>query len=88
MTIGFPCPLTPLEKGSRRLAGDEGYEGGFVDHYIEGVIYPDRYGSTLRALAVMTIVAGYGGLRRRRYGSIATCRRSGSAADARQRTAS
>lgn len=87
VTIGFPCPLTPLEKGLRRLAGDEGYEGGFVDHYIEDVIYPDRYSSTLRALAVVTVVAGYGGLRRRRCGSTATRRRSGSAADAGQRTA-
>ena len=87
VTIGFPCPLTPLEKRLRRLAGDEGYEGGFVDHYIEDVIYPDRYSSTLRAIAVVTIVVGYGGLRRKRYGSIATCRRSGNAADAGQRTA-
>lgn len=75
--IGFPCPLTPLEKGLRRLAGDEGYEGGFVDHYIEDVIYPDRYSSILRALAVVTIVTGYGGLRRKWYGPIATCRPSG-----------
>jgi hypothetical protein len=62
VTIGFPCPLTPLEKGLRRLAGDEGYAGGFVDHYIEDVVYPDEYSVVLRALAVVTIVAGYLGL--------------------------
>jgi hypothetical protein len=82
VTIGFPCPLTAIEKGSRRLAGSEGYEGGFVDHYLEDVIYPARYSSMFRALAVVTIVAGYGGLRRKWYGSIATCRPSGLAADA------
>ncbi|MEO7837213.1 MAG: DUF2784 domain-containing protein [Acidimicrobiales bacterium] len=65
VTIGFPCPLTPLEKGLRHLAGDAGYEGGFVDHYMEGVIYPDKYSFFLRALAVVTIVAGYLGLRHR-----------------------
>ena len=65
VTIGLPCPLTPLEKGLRHLAGDAGYEGGFVDHYIEDVIYPDEYSVVLRALAVVTIVAGYLGLPRR-----------------------
>lgn len=59
VVIGFPCPLTPLEKGLRRRAGDQGYDGGFVDHYIEGVIYPDEYSSILRALALVVIVAGY-----------------------------
>ena len=64
VAIGFPCPLTPLEKGLRRMAGDEGYRGGFVDHYIEDVIYPDEYSAVLRGLAGVTIVAGYVGFRR------------------------
>lgn len=63
--IGFPCPLTALEKGLRRLAGVGGYEGGFVDRYIEGVVYPERYTGVLRALAVAAIVIGYAGVRRR-----------------------
>ncbi len=66
VVIGFPCPLTPLEKALRRLAGGEGYQGGFVDHYIEDVIYPDEYSVALRAVAVAAIVVGYLGLRRRR----------------------
>jgi uncharacterized protein DUF2784 len=64
VAIGFACPLTPLEKALRRLAGDEGYDGGFVDHYIENVIYPDQYSFALRGLALVTIVSGYIGLRR------------------------
>lgn len=63
--IGVSCPLTGLEKGLRRIAGTEGYEGGFVDHYIEDVVYPGEYTLLLRALAVVVIVAGYLGLRRR-----------------------
>lgn len=47
------------------MAGTHGYEGGFVDHYIEGVIYPDEYTVVLRAVAVVVIVAGYLGLRHR-----------------------
>jgi hypothetical protein len=66
ITIGFPCPLTSLEKGLRGLAGAGGYEGGFVDRYIEDVVYPDEYSLLLRALAAVAVVAGYLGLLRRR----------------------
>ena len=34
------CPLTPLEKYFRAAAGQEGYEGGFIAHYIVPLIYP------------------------------------------------
>jgi Protein of Unknown function (DUF2784) len=38
---GWICPLTPLENTLRRAAGQSGYEGGFIDHYLMGLIYPD-----------------------------------------------
>lgn len=34
------CPLTPLEKYFRAAAGQAGYEGGFIAHYLLPVIYP------------------------------------------------
>jgi hypothetical protein len=34
------CPLTPLENRFRYLAGQAGYEGGFIQHYIAPVVYP------------------------------------------------
>lgn len=34
------CPLTPLENHWRRLAGEAGYGGGFIDHYLIPLIYP------------------------------------------------
>ena len=37
---GAICPLTPLENALRARAGDEGYAGGFIDHYLVPVIYP------------------------------------------------
>ena len=37
---GRLCPLTPLENALRRRAGDAGYPGGFVEHYIVPVLYP------------------------------------------------
>jgi hypothetical protein len=39
--MGWICPLTPLENCLRRSAGQSGYEGGFIDHYLLPVIYPD-----------------------------------------------
>lgn len=39
--LGGPCPLTPLEKRLRTAAGLEGYEGGFIQHYLIPVIYPE-----------------------------------------------
>ena len=34
------CPLTQLENYLRRQAGQSGYEGGFIEHYIEPIVYP------------------------------------------------
>lgn len=63
--VGYDCPLTPLEKLFRRRAGEEDYDGGFVDRYVEGVIYPERYTPHLRALVAVAIVVGYVGVARR-----------------------
>ena len=65
IVIGYECPLTPLEKWLRKRGGGEGYGGGFVDRYIENVIYPEEYTPLLRALAGVMIVTGYVGLFRR-----------------------
>ena len=37
---GAICPLTPLENHLRRLGGEAGYHGGFLAHYLVGVLYP------------------------------------------------
>ena len=36
-----PCPLTPMENHFRRLGGQAGYSGGFIEHYVTAIIYPD-----------------------------------------------
>jgi hypothetical protein len=66
--IGWDCPLTPLEKHLRRLSGEQGYAGGFVDRYIEGVIYPESFTAVLRILVAVLIAVGWIGLYRRRAG--------------------
>ena len=37
---GAACPLTALENRLRESAGAAGYAGGFVDHYLVGLVYP------------------------------------------------
>jgi hypothetical protein len=52
---GWICPLTPLEVALRRLAGQVGYAGGFIEHYITAAIYPS--GLTRRAQWILGTVA-------------------------------
>jgi hypothetical protein len=70
------CPLTSAENWSRRRAGEAGVTQGFVDHYIEGVLYPARFTPLLQALVAVLVLGswvGFGfltvGRRRRRQAS-------------------
>ena len=38
--LGGICPLTPLENRLRAAGGEAGYEGGFIEHVVEGIVYP------------------------------------------------
>jgi hypothetical protein len=64
------CPLTPLENVLRRRAGDAGYDGGFVEHYVIPVIYPagltPEIQSTLGAVVIAVNFAVYAIAWRRR----------------------
>jgi len=51
---GTVCPLTPLENSLRRDAGEAGYAGGFIEHYVMPLIYPDAL--TSRAQVVLGCV--------------------------------
>jgi hypothetical protein len=37
---GWICPLTPLENSLRTRGGEAGYNGGFIEHYIQPLLYP------------------------------------------------
>jgi hypothetical protein len=67
---GGICPLTPLENRLRHEAGQGGYAGGFLDHYITPVLYPEGLTRELQwALAGLVLVvnaAVYGFLLRER----------------------
>ena len=66
VTIGYSCPLTRLENDLRQRAGSEGFEAGFIDHYLAGVLYPAQYERLLQAVVAVGIIAAYVGLAMRR----------------------
>ncbi|MES9961972.1 MAG: DUF2784 domain-containing protein [Candidatus Sedimenticola sp. 20ELBAFRAG] len=39
-TMGWICPLTPLENRLRLAGGESGYTGGFIEHYLMPLVYP------------------------------------------------
>jgi hypothetical protein len=49
----WPCPLTWLEDWLESKAGIEPYQGGFLLHYLDKVIYPDISAITLTITAVI-----------------------------------
>jgi hypothetical protein len=54
---GWICPLTPLENLLRQRAGQAGYSGGFVDHYILGALYPSGLTPTVQVILGVLVIA-------------------------------
>ncbi len=50
---GGICPLTPLENQLRMQAEQAGYSGGFVEHYLLPILYPDAL-----TLPIQQVLAG------------------------------
>jgi hypothetical protein len=57
---GFICPLTPLEVQWRLAAGEGGYSGGFIDHYIMPLIYPPGLTRGIQILLGFALLIGNG----------------------------
>lgn len=58
---GGICPLTPLEQNLRRQAGDAGYGGGFIDHYLLPIIYPHELTRPVQlALGLLVLIVNFG----------------------------
>ena len=54
---GRICPLTPLENHFRMLGGQAGYEGGFIEHYVTAIIYPQGLTRSVQ-IALGVVVVG------------------------------
>ncbi|MGW4463420.1 DUF2784 domain-containing protein [Micromonospora sp. NPDC004704] len=57
------CPLTYAEHWSRRRAGESGAATtqGFIDRYVEGVIFPERLTALAQVLLAVTVFASWTG---------------------------
>lgn len=56
--MGWICPLTPLEVSLRQQAGQQGYAGGFIEHYVLGLIYPEGITRTTQIVLVTLLIVG------------------------------
>jgi len=52
------CPLTSTENYLRHMAGDAGYSGGFIEHYLLAIIYPQGLTPQIQlVLGVMVLLS-------------------------------
>jgi hypothetical protein len=76
LVVTFPivCPLTRAEDWARQRAGQAALTKGFIDRYIEGVLYPARYTTLLDVLIGLVVVGSWLlAFRRWRSARPATC---------------
>ena len=70
--FGAVCPLTYAENWLRVLAGEAGYRGGFIEHYVVALIYPGaltrelQLGLAAGVLLINVLLYGWMLLRRTR----------------------
>jgi hypothetical protein len=55
--MGWTCPLTPWEQSLRAAAGQNVYEGDFIDHYLLAAIYPEGLTRTLQIWLGVAVLA-------------------------------
>jgi hypothetical protein len=54
---GTICPLTPWENALRARAGVAGYSGGFVEHYLIPLIYPEALTARTQLVLGLLVIA-------------------------------
>jgi len=59
ITFSLNCPLTTLERWARRHAGQPVPTRGFVERYLEGVIYPAQYTHQVRAACAVVVITSW-----------------------------
>ncbi|NUT53629.1 MAG: DUF2784 domain-containing protein [Saccharothrix sp.] len=76
LIVLFPlaCPLTWLENELRAAAGQARLETGFIDTYIDGVLYPDSAARLVQVLVAVVVLASWTGLYLRRRGEQSSTR--------------
>ncbi|MFB6723443.1 DUF2784 domain-containing protein [Kribbella sp. NPDC056345] len=74
--IDYDCPLTGAEKYFLRRGGEDVYAGGYINHYLDGTIWPEGSTPIAEKVGFALIVISYVGFfvlrsrRRSRVGSV------------------
>src|SRR5438132_4414642 len=58
--LPWPCPLTLLENSLEQKAGVEPYQGGFLLHYLDKLVYPDISATALTVAGVLVCALNLG----------------------------
>lgn len=70
---GKICPLTPLENHFRQLAGERGYNEGFIEHYLIPLMYPEGLTRDIQLMLGLVVLAinliAYGLMLRKQFRS-------------------
>jgi hypothetical protein len=62
VVFGISCPLTALEKSLRVQGGEQPYAGGYIQHYLDGPIYPVGYTWLVEIISFALVLLSYAGL--------------------------
>lgn len=58
ISMGWICPLTPLENTLRQMAGQESYNSSFIEHYVLLAIYPPGLSRQIQLLLAALLIMG------------------------------
>jgi hypothetical protein len=58
--LPWPCPLTLLESWLEAKSGVEPYQGGFLLHYLDDLVYPNISATVLTVAGVLVCVLNLG----------------------------
>jgi hypothetical protein len=67
VTDAFPCPFTESEKWLQEKGGEEPYSGGYIEHYLDGRVWPENYTWVAEITAFSLVAISYLGLAARRH---------------------
>jgi hypothetical protein len=57
--LRLDCPLTYAEDWARRRAGQPPVTRGFIDRYVEGVLFPRQYADAVLAMVALVILISW-----------------------------
>jgi hypothetical protein len=69
VALRLDCPLTYAEDWARRRAGEPPLTRGFIDRYVEGVLFPRQFSGAVAVLVALLVLVSWAVLAQRRWGT-------------------